>query len=255
MSEEKSQIAEAPKNEVVKAATRRGHEQPVDQGDIMIPRVKLLQALSPEVQEGDGKLRQGMLVNSLTKEELPKDAEGWITFIPIMRSVNWVKFNARNDKDPAYDPTYELGQLIWRSNDPSDPLVIQEGKFGPKGEPPVATKFINYLAWVPGCEMPIVLSFSKTSFKAGKALTTLTEMVHGKDDLFQWKYRVRAKKEQNKAKQQYFVLEATEAGKASEEEYKRAEDVYESFKGRELKVDEEHDEEVAGEATAKQPWD
>lgn len=234
----------------------RGHEEAVAQEDLIIPRVKLLQALSPEVQEDPKTYQQGLLINSLTKEILAVDPDGWISFVPVLRSVNWVRFNARNDKDPNFDPAYELGQVIWRTNDPKDPRVIAEGKFGEDGTPPKATKFINYLVCIPGVDMPLLLSFAKTSFKAGKTLSTFTEAVHMNDDTFRWRYKVRTKKEQNDAKQQYFVLEVAQAGKSSDDDFQIAEAFYENFKGRELKVDEEHIDDIdVKNAKEEKPWD
>jgi len=237
----------------IDVSSRRGHETPVDNSDLMIPRAKLLQALSPEVQDDPKRFFQGMILNSITKEELPKDDQGWITFIPIMRSVNWLRFNPQSDKDPDFNPEFEAGAIIWRSNNPSDPRVIAEGAWGPKSEPPKATKFINYLALVPGHSMPIVISFGKTSFKAGKALSTMTQFAPG--DLFSWRYRLRSKKEQNDAKQQYFVLVVEQCGQCPKDEFQKAESIYKTFAGKELKVHEESEEETAQPQTTKNPWD
>lgn len=253
--EENKDIQTKQETEVATSATtvtRRGHESPVDQSDLMIPRAKLLQALSPEVQEDGKRYQQGMIVNSITKDELPKDANGTITFLPVMRSVNWVRFNPQSDKDPDFNPDFGAGDVIWKSNDPKDPRVISEGGWGPENEPPKAIKFINYLAIIPGTTMPIVISFGKTSFKAGKALTTMTQFADG--DLFAWRYKLRAKKEQNDAKQQYFVLSVESGGKAETSEYAQAERIYEAFSGKDLKV---HDEDASDEAApaTKQPWE
>ena len=155
---------------------KRGLEEGVENEDVMIPRASLLQSLSPEIIEDTHKhlnLKVGQIINSLTKEVLPD------TFIPIIRFVTWVRFNPRNKEDKNFDPTYDAGATIWRSNDPHDERVLREGKFGPNGEKPLATKFVNFLCYFPGVEMPIVISFSKTSFKAGKQLTIFDKCWRG----------------------------------------------------------------------------
>ena len=110
----------------------RGFEDNITKEDLVIPRAKLLQALSPEVVEGEGK--PGQIINSLTKEALPE------IFIPCFFFSQWIRFNPRNPKDEDFDSTFGAGEIIWRSEDPHDSRVQQQGKW--RGDkPPLATKF------------------------------------------------------------------------------------------------------------------
>jgi len=236
------------------AATRLGHEDPVDQSDLMIPRAMLIQFTPPKTIAIDPVVHTpGKIINSLTTEILPLDESGAVIFIPIRRAVMWIRFNPQDKDKPGFDPQFEPGSAIWRSNDPADPRVISEGSWGEDGTPPKATKFINYLAYVPGHSMPIVMSFGKTSFKAGKVLTTMSQFAKG--DLFSWTYRLRSKMEQNDQKQKYYVLQVEKGPQASEKDYEDAKSIHSMYRGREIKVHDEGSAEETDSAPAKQPWE
>lgn len=188
MSEENKNTEESKeiitKNETAITAVkapRRGFEEGATKDELILPRAKLLQALSPEVQEEGATLKQGVIINSLTKEILPE------IFIPIFKFTTWIRFNPRDEKDPNFDPAYDKGEIIWRTNDAADPRT-SEAEFGAAGEKPVAIKFMNFLAYFPGCNMPVVLSFAKSSFKAGKRLFSLAKYSTG--DMFSRRYKL-----------------------------------------------------------------
>jgi len=205
----------------------RGFEEGINKEELEIPRAKLLQALSPEVQD-DG-LAQGLIINSMTKVALPE------VFVPIFKFTNWIRFNPRSDKDPAYDSAFGPGDIIWRSSDPNDPKVIEEGKFGDDGSTPLATKFLNFFSYFAGCDMPVVISFSKTSFRAGKRLLSLAAFKGG--DMFAHAYRLNAKKVDND-KGKYYVLEVAPSGPAPDEDKRVCEDWYETFRLKPITVHE-----------------
>ena len=224
-------------------APRRGFEEGTIKEDLIIPRAKLLQALSPEVLEEtktlEGKdLKQGMIINSITKAILP------VEFIPVFKFSNWVRFNPRNTQDPRYLKDYDPGAVIWRSSDPLDPKVVEEAKFGPNGERPAATKFLNFFAYFPGSEMPVIVSFSNTSYKAGKQLLSLCQFTQG--DMFSRKYKLGSKQAKNDIGT-YFVLTVEPAGMASETDFKIAEGLWNTFatKVKDIQVDAEHPGEEA----------
>lgn len=174
------------------AAPKRGLEELVDREDLIIPRASLLQSKSPEVEDAVYAhlgLKPGMIINSLTKKVLPE------SFIPIVRFVNWIRFNPRDKKHENFDPSFEPGAIMWMSNDPHDPRVQREGGWGANGEKPLATKFVNFLSYFPGVDMPIIVSFAKTSFAAGKELTSLVKFTPG--DTFSRKYKIVSKQEKN----------------------------------------------------------
>ncbi len=252
MAEENKNLAEkAQRALAATGAPRRGFEEPTQQEDLVIPRAKLLQALSPEVVEKakapDGTvLEPGMIINSLTKEILPD------VFIPVFKFTNWIRFNPRNKKEEGFDPAFEPGAIIWRSVDPMDPRVQEEAKFGPNGEKPLAIKFLNFFSFFPGVSMPIIVSFSKTSFNAGRRLLTMGQF-SGKD-MFAKKYALAAKQEASDAGV-YFVLTVEPREEASEEEYGTGANLWEQFHARSINVHDEaaDDAQTAGEAQEAPP--
>ena len=219
-------------------APGRGAESGFQKEDLIIPRASLLQALSPEVVEPGSILRPGMIVNSLTKEVLPG------TFIPVFVFANWLRFNPRDQKSPDFNPDFEPGAVIWKSSDPLDPRVVEQGKFGPNGEKPLATKFINFFSYFPGASTPVILSFSKTSFRAGRELLTLTQL--GGGDMFSKKYALASKQDTN-GQFTYFVFVVRQAGKPTDEEFQEAEAYWEQFHEKEIVVHDEKDEDPKGE--------
>lgn len=213
--------------------TRKGFEEPIAKEDLIIPRAKLLQALSPEVVEDGKKFQPGMIINSLTKEILPQE------FVPIFKFTNWVRFNPRNSKDENFDPAFGSGDVIWRETDPLDPKVVEFGKFGPNGEPPIATKFLNFFCYFPGVNMPLILSFSKTSFNAGKRLLSLAQFSN--KDMFATKYKVASKQEVGEAGA-YFVLVVDLVEAAGEQDYAIGSRLWDQYANKPIQV---HDEEAA----------
>lgn len=208
----------------------------IQKEDLIIPRAALLQALSPEIVDGatapDGKdLKTGMIINSLTREILPE------IFIPVFYFPTWIRFNPRDNKSEGYDPAYGPGDVIWHSNDRNDLRVQEEGKFGPNGEPPLATMFMQFFSYFPGVPMPVVVSFSKTSIKSGKRLLSLARFSGA--NMFAQKYKLGVKKEQND-KGTYFVLTIDLAGKLLEDDtdYKTAATLWEQYHTKPIQVHE-----------------
>jgi len=205
------------KEEQMMKPSRRGFEDPIDQSDLIIPRAKLLQALSPEVAEGDKKA--GQLINNITSELLPDK------FVPIFVYLEWFRFNARDKGAPGYDSNFDLGALIWRTRDHNDPRT-KEAEFGPNGEKPIANRVLQFFSVFENQDMPVVIGFSSTSYKAGKKLLSLCKFTGG--DMFSKKYSLTSKHVKND-KGSYYVLEVAPAGLASEEEFKKAEIFWDSF--------------------------
>lgn len=222
-------------------AAGRGFEEKTEREDLILPRATLLQALSPQVIDGVEGCRPGVIVNNITTEPLGE------VFIPIFKWTEYLKFNPRDSKAEGFDPAFEPGALVWKTATPT-PEQIEECKFGEEGEKPTAMKVMNFLCYFLGSEMPIVLSFAKTSYKTGKKLISLAQYTGG--DMFSKKYKLTAKQAESNGNR-YFVFDVGIVGKANKEEFAIAEGWYESFRGKEIKT---HDEGVAqesGEAEAR----
>ncbi len=219
---------------------QRGFEEGINHEDLIIPRAKLIQALSPEVTEGLG-LRPGAIINSLTKEVLPDE------FIPVFMFKNYIRFNPRSKADPHFDPAFEPGAVIWKSTDPEDPKVVAEARFGPNGEKPIATTFLNFFSYFPGVAMPVIVSFSKTSYRAGRQLLSLAKFCGG--DMFSRKYRLTSLMESNDIAT-YAVLKVAPIGPSNTEEHRLCERLWNDFSGkaRDIQVHEEATDEAVEDA-------
>ena len=97
---------------------RPGLEGGVNKDNIVISRVKLLQGLSEEVKQDPKTFQAGMIIDSVTKETLPK---GFIVLAQMPSS--WIYFNPRDAKDPNFIPTFGKGDVVWQTNDANDPRV------------------------------------------------------------------------------------------------------------------------------------
>jgi hypothetical protein len=201
----------------------RGIDSNITQDDLILPRLELTQALSPSVVTGDAK--PGVLLNSVDKSEFGKE----MSIIPVILRKHYIRWIPRN----------EGGGMLWKSDNPADPRVIEETKFGPNGEKPLATAYLNFLCLVEGQEMPIVVSFSNTSYTAGRRLLTMAKMQGG--DLFSRSYKLSAKPKTNN-KGTFFVLEVGEGQLTTKEDYARAERLYNAFASRDIKFESENEQ-------------
>lgn len=247
------EISKKQDSQVAIPQIKRGLEEGVDSADLIIPRLMLIQNTPPKTVAIDRTTcPSGTLINSLTALPLALDEKDGVQFLPVIRGVKWVRFNALEDGKPGWDAAYEPGAKIWESRDPRDPRVIEQGAWGKNNEPPIATKFIEFLIVAAGETMPLVVGFAKTSFGAGKRLSSMVQFSK-KPDIFSEKYRIRAREEQNEKKQAYYVMAVEKVGDATAEEHAEAEAIYNSFAGRELKVHGEEEEAVS--VAPRQPWE
>ena len=248
------ELVKKQNTEIAVAGNKMGLEEGIDNADLIVPRLMLIQYTPPKTVSIDEKLcPPGSLINSLTAQPVMHDDKGGVPFIPIIRGVKWVLFNAQDDNKPNFDPNYEPGAKIWESRDPSDPRVIQFGAWGANNEPPIATKFIEFLVTIPGESMPLVLGFAKTSFNAGRQLSSMAQYTK-KPAIFHDKYRLLSKKVQNDQKQSFYVLTVQRIGDASEAEITEAKAYYDTFLGKKIKAHGDEEEESVPVAP-RQPWE
>ena len=84
---------------------RPGLEGGVNKDNIVISRVKLLQGLSEEVKQDAKTFQAGLIIDSVTKEVLPK------SFIVLAQMPSsWIYFNPRDKKHKHFIP--EFGQAM-----------------------------------------------------------------------------------------------------------------------------------------------
>lgn len=196
----------------------RGFEED-EQEDLIMPRAKLLQKTSPEVEEG---LKFGDIINNITKEKLPE------RFVPVFKQKYFVKFG--DDR-----------KMLWKTFSP-DSEQLEETRFGENGEKPTASAVLSFLCYFEGVETPIVINFSKTSYKAGKQLLSLAK--YANCDMFRRAYKLKSVREES-PEGAYMVFKVVPDGQATEEEYQLCEAWYEDLNHRKEEIQTVEEEEVS----------
>lgn len=141
---------------------------PVNQKDIIIPRIQLMQPMSEKVTAGDaafGEIRESLNNDLLGGFEEP------IGIIPFMMKKVWMVFNANNSEEPEYMETVDIT--------PENEDLKYEDEIMVEGVPTKISRIrtMNFFVLLEkelltGAAIPYILSFSKTSLKAGKKLAT-----------------------------------------------------------------------------------
>jgi len=248
------------KNEIVKKeqaplavpqAPQLGFEGDTDQDELVIPRAKLIQAMADEMSDKELKamykendfepLGVGSIINSLTKEPVPTE------FIPVFRYYEYMKFNPRDQRDPAFDQNHPAGALIWRTNDSNDPRVA-ETQWGENGEKPTAQKCLNFFAYFPAIDMPLIITFSKSNYNFGRQLLTALRL--SKRSMFEKKFKLTSDMKSND-QGTFAVLKVRQTNDPTAEEIAVARQLHADFamKVKDIKA---HEEEVKPEET---PWE
>ncbi len=214
----------------------------VERDDVQMPRIKLLQALSPEVADGD--LEAGIMVHS-SDPSISFGTE--VTFIPLgfFKSRMWWRDkdegggqecvaldgkHARSPKGEMVDgkPTSDCSKCIlkdWNNE------AKKESDKKPK-----CTMYMNFPALVDG--VLIALSFEKTKLEAGRNLITLGQLLGGGGhSIYAGKYRLKVKSDKNNSGQTFFNFVIESAGFVDEEEYATAKKLAATFKGQNVQVE------------------
>lgn len=144
-----------------------------DTGDMIIPRIKVIQTLSPERKEG--KANEGDIINSLTGMKLNSK-----TFISVFKFNNNVDWRDRSDgggilcmaRDGKLGEQSDGTQVLCASCKRCEFDNTKQGKEAL----PKCTKYINFFGFIAGERQPIILSFAKTSYNEGKKLYSLAKV-------------------------------------------------------------------------------
>lgn len=214
----------------------KGFEAGVDRTDLIIPRAKKIEAMSPEMKDPDlikAGIMPGKIINSITKEVLPE------RFIPIIYFKQWIRWNANKIGDRGWVDGFGPRDIVYITQDPKDPRVAADGVWD--GDlPPLAMPYINFLSIFEGQSVPVVVSFGGTNYRAGKTLLSLATFKGG--NLFSNKYKLKTIEAKND-KGSWYTLSVSFSENATQEETATAERLWESFRHKEVKVHSEESEE------------
>lgn len=168
--------------------------------DLVIPRIKVINALSPE--RVDGEATEGQLINSLTKEDVTGKK-----FIPVKQFYTNIKWNPDRSADPRILCRSFDGRI---GNCDSGTLVcsvckqnqFDNTKQGKEAQP-LCTAYLNFLGFFEGDPMPVVLSFAKTNYNEGKKLLSIARSLRA--NIWNSTYVLEGKKV-SKDKQTWYII-------------------------------------------------
>jgi hypothetical protein len=196
--------------------SRRGFED-TQSSDLMIPRLALAQALSPQVTEGDpGRiegLTAGDLFNSVTGQRYGREV-----FVQVLRKMplRAMEFRSVDDGGGVIDPDVPMG----------DPRLAWGNSGDKKADKPQATLFRDFLAVVLPQREVIALSFKSSGITAAKNLWGLATMANR--DCFAVRLRITTGVKLTPKPHQIYKVE--QAGWVTEADFKLGEEMFEAVK-------------------------
>ena len=216
-----------------------------DADDMLIPRIKVAQALSPEVKEGAVKI--GAIFNSLTIDDLTDKV-----FIPVCKFNNNVYWRDRADgggiicrSGDAKVGTWEDGSQRYCSQ--CRKCEFDNTKQG-RAAIPVCTKYINFLGFFEDEYMPIILSFSKTNMAEGKKMYSMAKVT--RQNIWNFGYILQSV-ERHKNGNDWFVINPVSNGQTSEETRAIAKELFDQFAATVTSIRYDMDEQKNTEATVE----
>jgi len=207
----------------------------ISRQDLQVPSLKLAQAMSPEVTEGDAKfipeLRPGNFFNTVTKEIYGKA----IQRVAILRAdpPRYVEFIPRSEGGGVKDPNVP-------ANDPRTQFRTDPATGKPL--PPIATKYYDYVIVNLDTMEPIQMSLKGMALKSAKNLNAMIKL-SGKA-IYAKVYRVMSIGDKN-SKGPFHNWSFIPNGWVGENEYLVLKEMFASFKDRVIEhtdlEEEEHD--------------
>lgn len=191
--------------------------------DIVIPRIKVINALSPERQ--DGVAEEGDILNSLTQENVKG-----LRFIPIKQYYSNIEWNPdRNAELRIFCRSYD--GRIGRNDEGSCSCAqcgknkFDNSKTG-KDAQPRCTAYMNFLGFFEGNPMPVVLSFARTNYNEGKKLLSIAKSM--RQSIWNFAYTLDSRlvtKDRNK----WYIITTQMAGETTPEERAIAFELFKSY--------------------------
>lgn len=210
-----------------------------DASDMIIPRVKVIQTLSPERK--DKTADEGDIINSLTKERL----NGKV-FVPVFKFNNNIFWKDRADGGGIQCMARDgkVGEL----SDGTRVMCAQckkcefdNSKQGREAIPK-CIKYINFFGFFVGERMPIILSFSKTNYSEGKKLFSLAKVTM--QNMWNYGYTM-TEKLMAKGGNEWYVIAMSAAGATSDEDRQFGMNLYQMYRNSITNVAFDLDEETS----------
>ena len=158
--------------------------------DLIIPRIKVVQALSPE--RIDGECEEGNVINDLSKEDVSEKK-----FVPLKQYYSNIWWNEDRDAEDRIICRSVDGRIGVEADGTT--LVCAQCKKNQwdntkkgKDAQPVCTAYLNFLGFFEDTPMPVVLSFAKTNYKEGKKMLSIARSL--RSSLWNYSYTLTSKK-------------------------------------------------------------
>lgn len=202
-----------------------------NEGDMIIPRIKVINALSPERK--DKLADEGDIVNSLTTEKL----NGKV-FIPVFKFNSNIEWKDRAEGGGIH--CYAKDGKRGFESDGTSKMCAQckrnefdNTKTGREAIPK-CTKYINFFGFIQGERMPIILSFSKTNYNEGRKLYSLARV--SMQNMWNHGYTLDSKL-MAKGGNEWYNIVVTAAGPTSNEDRAFGMELYKAFRHSNLVYD------------------
>lgn len=210
--------------------TSRGSEN-VGTNDVIIPRLELVQDLSPCRKKNDPSyiegIEEGMLYNNVTRENYGTS----VLAVPVFFRKEYLVWKSRTEGGGfrgAFASEHDAREAMADLED-GDKCEISD----------TAQHFCLLVHPDSGRVEEIVISMSKSKMKVSRKWNSLVRMNGG--DSFSRIYRVSAVSEKNAKNQDYFNISVATAGFPSKELYDRAERLYEAITSGSVQIDRKTD--------------
>lgn len=254
----------ATKTEAALPAYMQNYEGPrtntaMETSDVLVPRVKLLQALSPEVEKFDN-AKAGQFWHTLASELIGSE----LRFVVIMSRKRYILFAPRDDArgilaraddakhwNPA-NAEFEVKlkgvgkPVIWKTADTvSESGLAEYGTFNPHDPDdnrPAATLIYEYLIFMPDYPdmSPALFSLSRSSIKPGKDLNGKILMRSNKVPQFGQVYKATIMKDKS-PEGEFFNWQFLSHGHADQDVFEHCSSLAEHYKATSFRADDESD--------------
>lgn len=232
--------------EHIRQDTDRGNEN-VTAADLVMPRLELVQALSPAIKAGDaGFIRgaaQGMLNNSVTRKLYGES----VLVVPVhytMQYLVWKKFSEGGGFYGAFSSIDEANARAEAEGGKTNHIEVVD----------TPVHMILIMNTAEGTLEEAMLPLSRTKAKVSRQWNSQIKLIGG--DRFARVFKIASKMEKNKKGQSYWNYTVEDVGFTPKTVYAAAEALYEKVKsgsGTTVRMDTSHmgvegDDDVAGDS-------
>lgn len=199
--------------------------------DIIIPRIKVINALSPERQDGDA--NEGDIINALTKEDVRDKV-----FVPIKQYYSNIEWNPDRGAEQRIFCRSLDGRIGVCDEGSKVCAQCKRNQFDNtkqgKDAQPACTAYLNFLGFFVGDPMPVVLSFAKTNYNDGKKMLSIAKSL--RSSIWNYGYKLSSKKI-TKDRNAWFNIVPSLAGETDMETRQLAMELYKAYENTVVNAD------------------